>query len=485
MFPPVYLKLPKETEHELLKNANIYFDASALLDLYEFTEITLNKVLDSLKNQASDRLFVTDHNWFEYQKNKNTVLLKPKDAYKNLINGNGEKKDIDGAHLEKISKSFEALKEKGFEDIRKQSEQFLLKTKVEKKHPHVENSLRDKLEEDINKSYEEFMISISSMYERYSNIHSTLNDAIESEIEKINNRVELDTLNKVLGEMFKTTKIDYDFVELMEIVKEGEIRYRNNISPGFEDEKKKEGIQKYGDLISWKQLLDHSKNRGKPAIYVSSDLKPDWVNKNKEPNLELIKEYYDITGKRFWIFSLPYFIRLIEEATSSSLDPTVEEELNTLEELTKDKNMPSLLNIKLPTLQKYLSNEYEAFDFIPVDNYSLLTLCGDAHGNREYVYFYNIGKGNYSSIKHAVQKSLEVIDEYKIPLGDFNLVFFLEKKTPYLKDTIKLISKSTEMNMAINQFVINISIAWLDSDTNVLETVFPVYGDYDEINFWL
>ena len=105
-------------------------------------------------------------------------------------------------------------------------------------------------------------------------------------------------------------------------MKEGEVRYRNLVPPGYEDappfESKKKGLQRYGDLIVWKEILRYAKEKKKPVLFVCNDLKNDYYHyegrkSTNIPRHELIKEFQDETGQLFWMYSLKDFINKLEE----------------------------------------------------------------------------------------------------------------------------------------------------------------------------
>lgn len=79
-------------------------------------------------------------------------------------------------------------------------------------------------------------------------------------------------------------------LELMNIYEEGDKRFKYKIPPGFTDaskdnlEEKKErnnneekySINKYGDLIVWKELLRKISNDNKKVIFIQNEKKEDW-----------------------------------------------------------------------------------------------------------------------------------------------------------------------------------------------------------------
>lgn len=103
----------------------------------------------------------------------------------------------------------------------------------------------------------------------------------------------------------------YDVDKEHEIYKLGEYRYRNQIPPGYADEKDKPEIwRKYGDLVLWLQTIDHaSLEETKSIIFVTNDAKEDWITKGGHPNPLLIEEFVKRTsGKKSWLMNLESFL---------------------------------------------------------------------------------------------------------------------------------------------------------------------------------
>ncbi|MFN7528562.1 MAG: PIN-like domain-containing protein, partial [Dolichospermum sp.] len=144
----------------------------------------------------------------------------------------------------------------------------------------------------------------------------------------------------------------YTFDEIMEIIKEGELRYRSKIPPGYKDQgnkhednegkKGKEGISIYGDLILWKQIIAHAKKVKKPIILIINDIKEDWCYKKEQriekPREDLIRELYTITGMELWMYTFSDFLYTADKLLSTSVDNEVLEEVKEIEkEKQKDK----------------------------------------------------------------------------------------------------------------------------------------------------
>jgi len=94
--------------------------------------------------------------------------------------------------------------------------------------------------------------------------------------------------------------------ELLDIIQKGQTRYRYKIPPGYMDDPQnnkyacKDGVDIFGDLIIWQQLIDCAKDKACSAIFVTSDIKEDWFrltnNQPKSPREELVKEFNEKTG---------------------------------------------------------------------------------------------------------------------------------------------------------------------------------------------
>ena len=106
--------------------------------------------------------------------------------------------------------------------------------------------------------------------------------------------------------------------EIKTIEEEGVKRYEDKIPPGWKDASK--GENRYGDLINWKEMLRYAKQTHKSLVLVSSDMKDDWVIKERGmvicPQYELLREFYQEVGnvnQLFHILSLDRFLEMAHE----------------------------------------------------------------------------------------------------------------------------------------------------------------------------
>jgi hypothetical protein len=98
------------------------------------------------------------------------------------------------------------------------------------------------------------------------------------------------------------------------IRKEGEERYAKKIPPGYKDAKKDTGdLDKFGDLIIWKEMIAKAKADKRSIIFISDDAKEDWwwIHRGRKlgPRPELIEEFNAESGQDFHIYEFSQFLR--------------------------------------------------------------------------------------------------------------------------------------------------------------------------------
>jgi len=81
--------------------------------------------------------------------------------------------------------------------------------------------------------------------------------------------------------------------ELEEIYDQGAKRYEREQPPGYMDKKRKPGVEKYGDLVIWHELIRKGRETRRAVWFVTDDTKEDWWDKNftpPRPRAELVEE---------------------------------------------------------------------------------------------------------------------------------------------------------------------------------------------------
>jgi hypothetical protein len=104
--------------------------------------------------------------------------------------------------------------------------------------------------------------------------------------------------------------------EREEIIRVGEDRFKKKIPPGFLDEGK-EGIDRYGDYIIWREVIERANTVKLPAIIVTDDAKEDWWYRTKGKTVgarpEMRREFRGATGHDFLLYTSTEFARHARE----------------------------------------------------------------------------------------------------------------------------------------------------------------------------
>ncbi|WP_298904704.1 PIN-like domain-containing protein [uncultured Psychroserpens sp.] len=321
-------RINEKDEKKLFKTALVFFDTSSLLDFYYYSEENsleiFNKTFKALKN----RVLISKHTEFEFLKNRNTVLQKPIKTYDSLLNINKTQKD--SGHIDKIGDIIKDTQKQLNKNLLGQFNTLKEKTTKADKHPFIEPKVYIEFENKIsllNKYLETFE-------KNFSSFKDTMQEEVDKKKKLLQKSLEKDKILEQLKKSISTTD-GLNFNEILELVKEGEIRYKNEIPPGYLDDEDKIGTQKYGDLIVWKELLEEAKRKNSDTILIINDFKEDWWNLDKEgkpkgPRYELIKEYNDYTGKRFWMYGINEFLHKSKLYLDTKLEETVIEEVKSV-----------------------------------------------------------------------------------------------------------------------------------------------------------
>lgn len=284
------IKLTDQLSEHLLKDATIVFDTSSIGLLYEMPEVHKKKLMSILEHYQK-QIWLPTQVKAEYMRHKDKFLYQP------------------------ISDNYAVppLFKKDF---------FVgIKSLIEKHkgepyfHPYLDEGVvedLEKKEKQMETAFNEIKTVITSQYKKR-----------EGEIKEIAAKPETDVIYK----LFSAVKVGapFSYTEFLDIVQEGDMRYRYSIPPGYMDikEKKADGVRVFGDLIIWKEILRYAKDNRKPVLFVCDDVKEDWYKslKNEKksekadeitPREELLREFSDVTGQKCWFFPLSRFIKFLE-----------------------------------------------------------------------------------------------------------------------------------------------------------------------------
>ena len=280
---------PSEREIKNLWDSCVFaVDANILLNLYRYSDETRNEFLRILES-IKERLWLPHRAAQEYFNNRLSVIAQQEKAYEETI------KTLENVH----------------NDLRNA-----------RQHPFITERLMKRLGSVFD--------DVSKELHKNKEIHSK--------------RAGSDKIQEALNTLFDG-RVGYPFSDdkLESILKEGEERYTKKIPPGYKDDgKNNEGTlpnsayRKFGDLIVWHQLIEKSLKTKKGIIFINDDKKEDWwqifKGKNLGPRPELIKEFSDLTKKRFYMYQSDRFLELAAEHFKQDLKP---ESVNEIRELRR------------------------------------------------------------------------------------------------------------------------------------------------------
>lgn len=261
-------------EKELWEDCVFVFDTNALLNFYRYPKESRNELFSEIFEKLKDRLWIPAHVKYEFLKNKRVRKEETIKYYS----------DIKSTYLKVIGEQLKKLKERIDKSV-----------------------LHPKLNID----------TINEFEENFKNFKKEIETEIKTKSKDIGIENGKDIVNKKLEE-FIVIGAEYNYDKLLEIVKEGELRMRNKISPGFSDTEQKEGFQRFGDLIIWKQLLEYARVVEKGIVFITDETKQDWWIYNDDlqrniPRYELFKEFESYSNERFFMYRFDDFVKIGEK----------------------------------------------------------------------------------------------------------------------------------------------------------------------------
>lgn len=292
---------PTSEEYEALwKQGLIVLDTNVLLDLYRFPTTARDEfigVLESLK----DRLWIPHQVALEFQRRRLTVISSRRKSIEEAL-------DLTNALFDGVKKKVNLLE-------------------LDKLNLNIDPQL---LLSNLEKANSELLDAITTA--RDSQLDFSSHDPIRHRLD--------DLLDTRVG----SSPDDQAALDLL--VFNGENRFADEIPPGFQDAPKAknpneatfvfDGLKyqsQFGDLILWRQLIQHAKSTGATTILlVTSDRKEDWWWKEQGkiigPHPALIREIQREAGVQlFWMYSSPQFTKYANTFTAGSISSSSMEEI--------------------------------------------------------------------------------------------------------------------------------------------------------------
>lgn len=291
-----HFKLTEDEIKDIWENATFVFDANILLNLYRYSDDTRDEFLKLLGNLKS-RVWLPEQAAYEYLKNRASVIAEQVRAYKE-----------------------NALKVQKLNDLND-----LFSSK--RAHPFISSVAKEKYDAAVDTIKAE-------MLEKQQRQEALLTD---------------DPIQNQIANIFEA-KIGKPYLleDIKQIFDEGAERFSENTPPGYMDSEKfikatsvTDKRSNCGDLIVWKQVIDHANEAQCAIVFVTDDQKEDWWTiangKTIGPRPELIKEFFEETKQQILIYKPELFLKLSkthldEEISKKSIDEITSERHSRLEQ---------------------------------------------------------------------------------------------------------------------------------------------------------
>jgi hypothetical protein len=271
-----FYKLPPKKVNEIWEKGILIVDTNVLLDFYRLGP-------ESRKDLKKSIDFFGERIWLPYQAGLEFHRRR-----------------------ESVIKEFGGSKYKEFEDkLNETIVNFKDSFKTFQRHPCIDYKTIEKAIERVGKSLKKKLDTWKNAYPF---------DAENDEV-----------LEWITTKFDGKTGEDLTPQELLSLYKEGEVRYRAQVPPGYKDAndaEKKEAGQRYvyGDLIIWKSVISKAKKDRVDIIFLTNDNKEDWYEKykgqTKGPRFELLyREFHKKAGQDIMIMSEATFLKEMKEQT--------------------------------------------------------------------------------------------------------------------------------------------------------------------------
>jgi len=347
----------KKVLSEFMKNEYVVvFDTNIYLHLYEYSPHVTDAFISIIENASvKNNLYMPSTVKREFDKNYRICSGRQKKKFRDIsLRLKSQTEEIQ----RKISKQLNELERIGFPNIK-----------------DLEKSCCTKIEE-INQAFD--------AYEKEHNVYQNVCSKYFSE----------DKVVKLVKYIEEEKKILDPFIidELYDICAEGKKRYKELIPPGFGDDKSKDGIEKYNDLLVWKEAIRLSKVKKCNMIFVTDDVKKDWRSKDSE-------------GKS--VFHEALELEFLKESGQQVLGLSAYEFFTTLSQIFEIPILDALESILEISAEEYIDNLVKSDEFINQIGDELM-----ATSEEDYI---DIGSlSNYDGSFFELQEvyDIELVDYY-------------------------------------------------------------------------
>lgn len=288
LFPEFYLDSLEVNDLNSEKKNLIVFDSNFLLDILRLPTEIAEKYLEAI-DKVKNHIFVPYLVGIEFNFNKKKVKIET------LENVKIYKDQISNLLHEETENIYKKL----CESLLKEDNIRFLNNKVHKEQIH--SNTKDKLE-----SFRQELLEKQEHI--IKDLHQTIDEKYSKDLDELTAKV-----IELIGDSVAQKRNQEWFDEVQ---KKGDKRYNNEIPPGFNDRKEKEGSirtysdisydTQYGDYIIWEEILHEVASRGNgigdKVIFVTSDGNSDKKydlmyrvkGKTVGPYISMLNEMYEL-----------------------------------------------------------------------------------------------------------------------------------------------------------------------------------------------
>lgn len=277
-----YIELNGQEKNDLWNTATFVFDTNVFLNLYRYSNKTRNQLLESFK-WLKTRIWMPYQVASEFCKDRYSVIEEANKRFDTIENEAGKLIDSWKKELRLDSNDTD------IEELSKYLKQWIAKKR--------------------DNNYLTF---------------SATDDEVFSSL--------LDLFDGKVG-------VPFSVDEKLGIEQEGKNRYENRMPPGYKDSKKEDN--RFGDLFIWKEIIRYAKSKKVNIIFVTHDQKEDWWNtingKTIGPRIELRREFYEETGKKFHMYTMSAFLSFFTDNKGKSIDKATMDEVELFASVMRKK----------------------------------------------------------------------------------------------------------------------------------------------------
>jgi restriction endonuclease Mrr len=195
-------------------------------------------------------------------------------------------------------------------------------------------------------------------------------------------------------------------------------RYPNKIPPGYEDRDKKTDLDRAGDYILWRQVIEKASELREPVrevVLVTNETKPDWwvLNTRKKilrPRPELAKEMHEEARATFILVGFVDFVENARQVFGTSVsDDTVEQLKKAAVELAASLDSrldlralpPSELELIIRELLVSMGYSAIVIPHSAYAGYDVFVVAGSTQHRRASILIKNVRRVRTDSIREA------------------------------------------------------------------------------------